>query len=437
MMKPPMLSYEKMVHPVPRTGLANGHTANARFYWPAFALGLGAFVFLDTGGRISFLEIVLFTYLLGRVAIGRRQRPYFYWYLFAFAAIVLGMAVATTVYGRDWIDLIQPVANYGMLGVAAVALSMFLSVSFRSRFSALVVGSGFSQFLGLLFSPTAEILIDPWKFGLGYACSVLILGGVFLASNSRPHLVVTIPIMITLSILHLFMGTRSLAGVMLLGACLLLMRAIIGKPRKLNIGLFLAVTVFIIASTFGAYSELASSGALGADAALKWTNQSGDFGIIPGARKELLLLLAAWIASPLYGWGPLAIVDRQVISGLYRWYVENGYLISSSDYKRLFQEFSLPLHSVVLGMVVQAGLFAIPFVGILVKDLAHSLRSALYSADGLIMFIVLTGILHFVASPLGDITRFSIAIAAAIGVLSATNHAGRMYSNASTRPHIR
>ena len=128
-------------------------------------------------------------------------------------------------------------------------------------------------------------------------------------------------------------------------------------------------------------------------------------------------MAAAWIKSPIFGWGPTAAVDNEHLGEVYNWYITNGYTINHADFNRLFNVDSLPLHSITLGLLVQAGLFALPLIALLLQSWVRALSFGITSKNLLVTFIALSGGVHLLMSPLGDTTRFPVALALAIGLL--------------------
>lgn len=387
-------------------------------YIGPFILGLGGSVFLHPSARVSLLEIgILIVFGIGLINYGVAFRG-LKSYSITGLLLIFGMVLSLSIHGGTTNYLVDPLANYAMLCILVLGLASFLQKNFRVRLTSVLLGAGVGQFVGMIISPTDEIIIDPWKFGLGYGFSIIALVGLGrLFQRGMPLWMVSVAVLF-LACIHLWQGTRSLAGATALVGVLLFVRNFRKTSHRFRLGMFALIGLSTTAFALEVYGQLASSGALGLEAEGKWHDQTGELGIIPGARKEILLLLVAWLNSPFWGWGPRASVDDEVISTLYRWYISHGYEISARDYSRLFQVESIPLHSVMLGMLVQAGVFATPLVVVLTRHLLRALAHSLTYAHPASIFVVLTAMMHFVVSPLGDITRFPIALAVALGLVT-------------------
>lgn len=404
-----------------RGNILGPHYGSRRFQFERwllpFIMGSLSSIFVNIGGRISLLEAILCAYLVVRLV----DKSIIFGVVtklgICLLLILVGFLLANMAHDRGLGGVPKEMINYAVLLGSAAALAQFLSHSGSDKILALVLGTALGEVFGIAFSPTAEVLIDPWKFGLGYAFTVVILFLVYRIVRYRLGRWGAFLAVFGLAGVHLYMGSRSIAGIVLLSGLLVL---VIGGKRPASRALLFKVFLFTLvalAIIFVLYGHVASSGLLGPESTLKWESQAGDYGILLGARKELLLLIVAWLASPIYGWGPAALVDSEVLSGLYRWYVNHGYSISQSDFEWLFQSDALPLHSVVLGLLAQAGLFGIPLLLFVGRLWARSLQYSLGHLNVLLVFMTLNGGVHLLTSPLGDTTRFPIAFALAVGLL--------------------
>ncbi|MEX5300222.1 hypothetical protein RCG67_15760 [Kocuria sp. CPCC 205292] len=382
----------------------------------ATGLGLLTSIFIDFGARVSIAEFLLLGYLLLQIINRKRIPATVVPYFFCLTLLLLGFIAANAAYGFGGDSILRTTGGYGIFILSIVALAHFLKDDIPGRLAPIMLGSALGEILGFYVSPTPEILIDPWKFGLGNALTVIVILALTHRSIISSSQFVMPLILISLASLHFIMGSRSLAGILMLSVLLVLIRR--SKSRFTNyqmIGCF----ALISATVFGVvkiYSYYAQTGLLGEDSATKYSDQNGEFGVLPGARKEIILLAAAWIRSPIFGWGPTAAVDSRHMGEVYNWYVLHGYTINLSDFNRLFVVDSLPLHSIFLGLLVQAGLFAIPLIISLLHPWVRALSYGISSKNLLATFVILSGGVHLFVSPLGDTTRFPVAISLAVGL---------------------
>jgi hypothetical protein len=376
----------------------------------AFGIGVTAYTFLSAGGRISFAEIVCVLALALTFARTNYFPPQIAKMAVPIVVIVAGLLLSVEVS-----ETLGAAVNYSVVFLLFCVLAGLI---YRSRdyriLTPLILGAAIGQIAGLVLSPTASALIDPWKFGLGSAVNLSVLLILTLAVRRGTPRPVALAFVAALALLNVALGSRSAATLVALAGVLVLIRP--GLSRRKYFGVFVAVVglVGLLFATL-AYESLAGSGALGDAAGQKLVDQSGDYGLLFGARKELVVLFVSWAASPLFGWGATATVDPGVRDTALSWFINNGYALSPSDFDRLFATDSVPLHSIALGALVQAGLFALPLIVVLVALLAGSIRGAIATGSYAMVFIALSGTTHLLTSPLGDTTRFPLAIALAFG----------------------
>jgi hypothetical protein len=386
-----------------------------------FAIGLTAYTFLSLGGRISIAEIICVVAL----ALTFARSAYFPAQIGKIAlpvvVIIAGLVTSGAVHAVQASETLGAAVNYAFvfLLICVVAGLLFRSRDYRIL-TPLVFGAAIGQVAGLVLSPTASALIDPWKFGLGSAVNLSVLMALTLAVRRGMPKPAALTLVTALALLNIALGSRSAAALVALSGVLVLIRP--GLSKRKYFGVFVAVVALVglLLATL-AYESLAGSGALGDAAGQKLLDQSGDYGLLFGARKELVVLFVSWTASPIFGWGASATVDPGVRDAALSWFINNGYALSPSDFDRLFATASVPLHSVALGALVQAGIFAIPIIVVLFGMLAGAIRGGIAIGSFAMMFVALSGATHFLTSPLGDTTRFPLAIAVAFGVVWLTD----------------
>ncbi|MFC5931854.1 hypothetical protein [Cryobacterium melibiosiphilum] len=379
-------------------------------------IGLGSSIFVDVGGRVSVSEIVCLVWFI----ISFAQRDY--WpesvrnFSGAAGILIVGLGLATLHASGPARSFLLAAANYTFLLILVLVLARILGRRpGLGLLSPLLVGAALSQIAGYILTPSVSALIDPWKFGLGWAVTILVMLAAQRLRGKAFGFFTAPALLLALAMVHLLLGSRSAAVIVLLCAMLLFKRQ--GASRGAMLGVVSLLIAGLAIASFG-YEYLAVNGLLGEASAGKLSDQSGDFGLLFGARKELVLLFASWVASPVFGWGPDAVVPDGVRSGAYAWFIDQGYVINFADYDRLFLSAEVPLHSVVLGSLVQAGVFAIIFGFIAIRLSAISIRFSIRTQSYPALFICLTGVIHLLTSPLGDSTRFPVALTLAIAIYS-------------------
>lgn len=404
---------------------------HARFL--LFLLGATAYVFISVGGRISVSEILCLGVLLFTLAQLASVGGILLQLVAAVLVMSLGLFISGVSLSGPLSETLAAISNYGLVLVLVVVLSRTIGRIGVARAAVpLFLGAAFGQVIGLIVTPSASSHIDPWKFGLGSATTLAVMVLLTIASRRSVSTGWILSAIVALAGLNIFLGSRSAAALIVLTGALFLIKP--GMSRKKTFGISLAVIVIgLLAIVAAAYEGLAESGTLGVAAAEKLTNQSGDLGLLFGARKELVLLFVSWLGSPLIGWGGGALVDSSIRDSAFVWFQTHGYFISFSDYQRLFEVESVPLHSVALGGLVQAGLFAVPLLVVAGRLLAGGARAAIRDRSIIVISVVLTGLTHFATSPLGDTTRFPLAVALSIGVAYRMSERGDTQTEARSK----
>lgn len=383
------------------------------FAGPAFVLGLAAFIFVPVGGRISVSELLLVPVFVLTFSRSQYYSKPIRWLITGFFLLVLGLTIGAAHFGISSDKFVQVIANYGMLILSVVIVSGVIRASSGACIPYLLCGAAMGQLFGFVISPSASALIDPWKFSVGWAVTVLLLLLSARFQGIPSGAVVSLLAVLFLVGANFMAGSRSTAIlVAVCGFFYFRQRSRSTKRGSLRL-VILGSVAFLLASAL--YEYTASVGLWGQDVQEKLLAQSGSLGILFGARKELLLLLNSWLASPLLGWGPSAAVPIDVRASTYNWYAANGYEVNFSDYLRLFAVEAVPLHSIMLGSVVQAGVFALIFCAVLAYGTYLSVKNGLRMHDMATLFVALSGGVHVLTSPLGDSTRFPVALCLAIG----------------------
>lgn len=369
---------------------------------------------IQVGGRFSlgelFFAVLLGTILLPALLLFR----YAYAIYAALAVFFAGLALVATVIRPGPLDAAVLLGlNYGLTILVAVEVCFLLKRATLPRgIPVLLAASAIGQAAGVLVTPTSTASVSPWRFGLGYAVTILaLLIADRLRKRGRPGIALLVAG--ALAATNLVLGARSLA--LLVVAVLVLCLAPIRRRVLRSRGTKVMAAAFIAGvfwSALTVYDELASSGILGESALDRYSSQVGDFGILPGARKELIVLLFSWLASPIFGWGVGGTVPSDIRTRALAWFSQNGYEVNYSTYLNLFGEERTSLHSVALGALVQTGVFALPLILIATVFIARGVFAApTFSAAYATSFVVMAGGTHLLISPLGDITRYPIALA--------------------------
>lgn len=259
----------------------------------------------------------------------------------------------------------------------------------------LIVSFALGQLIGLLVNPTADQLIDPWKFGVATPLALLALCLTVWWSRRRGRAVPThvqVALLVGLFAVNLLKDYRSEAGICGVVVTIVLMARLLRRrvdpsPRTRGLGtartavvlLGMAATAMLVIT---AYSAAAQDGLLGADAQAKYyLEYQPGLAILIGGRGEILVSSQAIIDSPIVGHGSWAQDAKYVaIAAVVR---SEGYSVvllppNSPDSQLI------PSHSHLFGAWVEAGilgavfwLYTLVFVARSVPRIAASLSSLL------------------------------------------------------------
>jgi len=376
------------------------------------------FVEMRIIGRLFLPEIILlglFPFLLWHN--GRTLRSTLPKHFLFFSALWFFSQIITDVMrGTPFEDWSRGLSKIVFFTVDFFAIYLIVGINVK-RMKLFMIGIAIGQILAFFINPNI-FASDWWKFGVGYAITVLLL--MFtqfkLWGHDRAN---TEIILVLLSVLNVFMGARSLGGMCFLTAVLLYakrkaLRDRFGMAKISRVKLFLLVVYgFAVSLTMiGLYGYSANKGWLGEEAKVKYESQlAGELGLLIGGRSEILASSMAIMDSPIIGHGSWA-KDQRYVEILHDNIQKYGYNLAyntDSDH--------IPSHSYVFGAWVEAGIlgavFWIWFFVLTVKALI-----AVYQLDipfaPLIVFICLNCLWNILFSPFGAETRFYNAYAACL-----------------------
>ncbi len=331
-----------------------------------FLIPLMQFIELHVVGLLSgtdILLIVTFVYLgiRGKIKLETSQAKRF----MALCSLWLASQVVTDVvrhtafadYSRGWSNI----------GLTLVNFAVFFSLLYQKPTRLAVYGWGLAigSLLRFWIIPTDLMQADPWKFGISYPVTLAVL---LFASRKKCRGQWPIILAIAIGIIDIFMGTRSLGGYCVAVALYLSitrhLRTKAGGTVKLKAGSVLVIAASLVIGVIGivwAYSYAARAGMLGADARVKYAEQtSGKYGLLLGGRVEVLGSLPAIWASPILGHGSWAR------DPLYLILEKRGLVMLGYDIKEFLtiedlREGSIPAHSYIFGSWVNAGILGAIF----------------------------------------------------------------------------
>jgi len=313
----------------------------------------------------DLLLLATFLYLAGRGRI-RVTTPVGKSFLVFCSLWLFSQCVTDIVRHTPFVDYARGWSNIGMTLVNFTVL--YILMYGRPR-RLMLFGWGFvaGSLLLFFFNPDEFIRGDPWKFGLAYPATFIVL---LLASRAtcRGHW----PIALTLLIgsINIYLGSRNMGGACMAAALYQLTTYYLGRSRKQGVKLKHRTVAAIAASiilgaiaSFLAYQYTASTGILGEEARSKYEGEStGAYGVLLGGRPEMLGSIPAIYDSPILGHGSWArdptYLILEIQSAMALGY-KNAIDISPED----FSEGNIPKHSCILGAWVDAGILGAIFWG--------------------------------------------------------------------------
>lgn len=312
-------------------------------------------------------------------------------------------------YARGWAKISFFLANFAALYT--------LLYGKRKRLVLFAVGLIFSGFLAYNFeidNPFSYARIYPWKFGVGMPITFLLIVISTTTFVSRIPLVPFI-ILILVSLVNLYMGFRSLAGVCFLAGVYTFTQqrfsgsvdvSVKSSLKKLAFISLLAVTgtIFFIKS----YEYAAENYWLGKKARELVRLQSGSFGVLMGGRGALYSAAQAIVDSPIIGHGSWA--KNPYYISILRNLEKFGYTIGSLE--TLHRTGLIPTHSYLLGGWVEGGILGAVFWGwvlILIARVLLYLYNITDPMNPLIVFVAISLIWDIMFSPFGAEGRLTTA----------------------------
>lgn len=358
----------------------------------AFVIPATLFQDFRVVGRLFLPELALLAllpWLLTHEALSRVPR----WLVVLGVAWLVGQVTTDAVqgsafgdYARGWSKIAFTIAN-------AVALCLLLNGHPRRQ---LLFGLGLAVgvILQYYFNPGIYALGDPWKFGVGWAITMVAVLLVSQGPLFRVPLVAPLVLAI-MAFVNLGYGFRSLAGVCFLSGAYLLFQLVVRTgpswhPR-VSFRRLVLVSAFGVAASamfMQVYSSAVQGGLLGLDAQRKYEQQAGGaWGLIVGGRSEALVSTQAILDSPVIGHGSWA-KDSRYTELLAERLARYGYRFAPG---RVQQEPDLiPTHSYLLGAWVEAGVLG-----------------GLFWAVVLLLAVAVLANLHAVRVPLSPLIAFA------------------------------
>lgn len=323
----------------------------------AFLIPCSLFLEVNIGGRLFAPEILLLVILpflvffKGRKLLESIPRTFI---LLSFLWLV-GQIITDLIrdiqfedYSRGWAKIIFFSTNF-------MALYLLLGLSARRW---LVFGAGLAAGLAITFfySPSEYALDYPWKFGLGFSITFLLV--ISTHNKALGKYGVTVLILALAAFINFYFAFRSLGLICALTALFVLLRrkrsTSPNSARRIGKGklvLIFASSALLMYAFLALYGLAARTKFFGEIEQQKYESQSsGEFGLLLGGRNEFLASSQAILDSPLIGHGSWA-KDQRYVDLMQSKLERLGYEVlgfKDSD--------QIPSHSYLLGSWVEAGI---------------------------------------------------------------------------------
>lgn len=324
----------------------------------------------------------------------------------------------------------------GILVLLVTFSSLYLLIKKKIwRIQIFILGYAIGGLAGLYFQPPFYFSEEPWKFGLGYPITLLVLLFIsYTSGKTLKNLNKWVLPLLAMGGLSIYLNARSLGATIIVTALALWLRnrkfgrALLTRLNLQNILVGSLILIFAVWSLSSFYAYAAQQGYLGEEAQMKYAQQgSGQFGLLLGGRSEILASAIAIGNSPIIGHGSWA-KDPAYRVFLYR-LIDLGYERSQEElYRYINQSDLIPAHSHFFQAWVWAGILGAVFwlavLGLIIQSLVKSNRfpNSLYI---FVIFMSIGSIWDIFFSPFGSVMRLRWAIQFVI-FLTAISHANHV-----------
>lgn len=374
----------------------------------AFVVPCLIFFEIQMVGRLFVSELILLPVLLvllfsrGSMLMSRLPRTFImFGLIWLLSQVATDMIRSTTFedYARGWSKIVFLLLNFS-------AIYLLLNNK-RRRFMLFAVGIAVGQILQFFITPNIFALDGYiWKFGVGYAVTLLLIIGSQWRRLVRISFV-SETICGAAAVLNLFLGYRSLGALCLVTALYMLYQRTsksckgavrsVGSVKTVIGAIVLGSCAIVLVGAL--YGSAANAGWFGEDAKQKYEWQaSGKLGFLVGGRPELLVSSMAIMDSPIIGHGSWAKDPRYSMLLLEK--------LSNYDYETGSERNNdlIPTHSYLLGAWVESGILGAIFwfwVLLVSVKLLIAMSRFRFRLSILLAFVAFGLIWNILFSPLG------------------------------------
>lgn len=229
-------------------------------------------------------------------------------------------------------------------GISLIGILHFFQ-NYQNERTKFILIFGIGKILGAIIDPSPYVGELPWKFGFGEPIIITALALIIFTKSNT----VTYFSLLILAFISLTNEARTLSFLVLFTFLCFVVSNINFFRKHLN---SLVLIVLVAPLLYLGYLQLALSGQLGSieiKRAQVLTNS--DLGPLV-ARKEFLFSVQAFMKSPAIGYGFDPKVSKELILNGYQSLANLGLRVE------ILNDEVLPIHSFVMGALIQGGLFA-------------------------------------------------------------------------------
>jgi hypothetical protein len=297
-------------------------------------------------GDVYIGELLLAIFVLSRLLLGKKfnlpiqTRALVGWLVVWFFANFISSFVREKSISLTLIAIFTVVIS----GICLVAILHFFQ-TYKDNQTKFILLFGIGKTLGVLINPSPYAGELPWKFGFGEPVIIISLSVmIFLKKKKIAYLLLPL-----LAFVSLTNEARTLTFLVLFAlACFT--ASSVGFFKKY--GNILVLITLVSPLLYVGYLQLALDGRLGSTEIVRAeVLTSTDLGPLV-ARKEFIFSAKAFMNSPLIGYGFNPEVSKEIILNGYQHLSDLGVRV------QILNDEELPIHSYIMGALIQGGFFA-------------------------------------------------------------------------------
>jgi hypothetical protein len=327
-----------------------------------FLLGFLNFAYFNSIGQLILVEIIaVFLFLIfkvlfiskSKIVLNKETRN-----IFILGILwLLGVLLSDLNANSAKIDTGKSIAQILVLLVLLYWVFTWL-IENTDRITFYILGYCLSSLPRYFLLPAIFDHSDPWKFVFGPNITLLLF---LLLSRLKLSQIVNFCLITGLVIIHLFLGSRSLAIITLL-TLFTYRTAPFTKEKFIGSFTLAVVAIFSLFSFNYVYGNLAIKGVLGQAQQIKYSQQSQTGPILLSGRSELLYELGGISETRILGLGSNAFLTNRILEKVVKEEYQFGVVHNSTtSYMGYNADGKIPNHSMIFTAWLEAGILAALF----------------------------------------------------------------------------